>query len=382
MKRKLTIGIQLIDEPGWMGGTLYVRNLVICLGQLPEQERPYIRLFGAPEVVSSFLKEWGHLPFFVAGTDDSLSTRFSRFFGFRHKEHAVDVIYPGFGPPMPGTVTVRWIPDFQHRYFPELFSADEIAARDHSIGEIAAESGIVVLSSEVAENDYRLFYPNHRAVPHVWHFCSIIDTMSAPSIETIKKYDLPDKYLYLPNQFWAHKNHITVFKALALLRKKYDMIIPLVCTGMMQDRRNEAHVSGLLSLIESHDMKSQVHMLGLIDRNDQIEIFRHAAAVVQPSLFEGWSTVVEDVRAVGRPIFLSDIPVHREQSPEKGFFFSPASHNELADLLRINWPILPAGPDLSAEKSARELLNVRILESARSFYKITREAVIACKKTA
>jgi glycosyltransferase involved in cell wall biosynthesis len=382
MKKKLTLGVQLINEPEWIGGTLYLHNLVICLARLPESERPHVRLLGSPEVISHFYNEWGHLPIFPSHSVKSPWGRFTRFLGADLKESEIDVVYPGFGTAVPSAVTIRWIPDFQHRYLPELFSASELAARDHAIGEIAACSGVVVFSSAVALADFCRFYPDHSAVPFVWHFCSIVNTMSAPLKEVVKKYDLPEKYLYLPNQFWAHKNHITVLKALALLREKYDIIIPLVCTGLMNDRRNDKHISGLFHFIDTHGMSNQVHMLGLIDRKEQIEVLRHAAAIVQPSLFEGWSTVVEDTRSIGRPIFLSDIPVHREQNPQTGYFFSPESDHELAELLVRYWAKLPAGPDIAAEQQARMMLDENAIKSARNFCDMVEKAVMLSNKSA
>ena len=43
---------------------------------------------------------------------------------------------------------------------------------------------------------------------NVWRFCSFIDWPEW-QIQIIQKYQIPDKFLYLPNQFWA-KNHLTV----------------------------------------------------------------------------------------------------------------------------------------------------------------------------
>lgn len=375
-QKKFTLGIELIDEPEWMGGTLYLRNLVLCLAHLPASERPAVRLLGDPAMIAAFMRQWPILKVFEETQTENNTVRFLSWLSLvKKKESRIDVVYPGFGAPPAGAITMHWIPDFQHRYLPHLFSKEEIMARDRSIEAIAKQPAVVVLSSNVAKDDFNRFYPDHRAIPHVWHFCSIIDKMSAPRKDVIRKYDLPDKYLYLPNQFWAHKNHITVLKALDTLRRQYGKIIPLVCTGMMQDRRNEAHVSGLLSFIESHDMNRQVYLLGLIDRTDQIEIFRHAAAVIQPSLFEGWSTVVEDARAIGRPIFLSDIPVHREQSPDRCIYFSAKSDEEVAQLLFDIWDSLKPAPDLFAEQNARQELKVRILHSARIFCDIARAAL-------
>ena len=368
---KLTLGIELINDVSWMGGTLYLRNLAICLSRLPVSERPNIRLLGAPEVVSGFLDQWGSLPGFEASSGRGWWRRALWRTGRKAPDNAgIDIIYPGFGAQIPGAATVHWVPDFQHRYLPELFSEDEIIARDRAIAGIAVHPGIVVLSSEAAAEDFQHFYPERQVTPRVWHFFSVVDTCTPPTLEIKGKYRLPDKYLYLPNQFWTHKNHITVLKALAQLRRQQGLIIPLVCTGAQSDRRNLDHFSGLMQFIRDNNLSDQVHMLGLIERDDQISVLRFSSAVVQPSLFEGWSTVVEDVRAVGRPIFLSDIPVHREQLPHHCWYFRPESDNDLAALLLNQWEKLPYGPDLDAEETARKEVEERILESGRTFLDI------------
>ncbi len=375
MGQPLTLGIELINDPNWMGGTLYLQNLAICLSRLPAQERPYIRLLGSPEIIANFVEKNGTLPG-VNSSSDSLLKRLAKRLGFSQTQpSSIDVIYPGFGAQMPGAVTMRWIPDFQHRYLPELFSPEEIAARNTSIGAIAAEPGVVVLSSQTAKDDFLEFYPDHRATPRVWHFRSLLEVGDLDEDRLRQTYDLPAKYLYLPNQFWAHKNHLTVFKALARLRQDHGLTIPLVCTGATRDRRNEAHFSSLMAFVEEQGLADQIRFLGLIDRADQVGILRCAAAVVQPSRFEGWSTVVEDVRAVGRPIFLSDLPVHREQAPSQCVYFSSESSDNLAQCLLQQWNQLSSGPDHIAEQQAKHELNVLILNSARVFYSIACSAL-------
>lgn len=368
---RLTLGIELIDDPNWIGGTLYLRNLVICLSRLPLGERPNLRLLGAPMVIQNFLNEYGELDGLEAPIHQTVLQSFLQRIGLNRRTMGqIDLIYPGFGASVPGATTVRWIPDFQHRYLPRLFSEKEIAARDRSMSDIAERPGVVVLSSDVAASDFKRFFPEHRATPKVWHFCSILDISRSSPIDLRNRFGLPDKYLYLPNQFWAHKNHITVLKALHRLRKEHEIIIPLVCTGAQSDRRNLNHFSKLMQFVKDNGMLDQIYLLGLIDREDQINVLRYAAAVIQPSLFEGWSTVVEDVRATGRPIFLSDIPVHREQSPNKCSYFLPESEKDLSFLLADKWELLQPGPDMMAEEKAGKEIAVRMLESAKIFLEI------------
>jgi glycosyltransferase involved in cell wall biosynthesis len=56
-----------------------------------------------------------------------------------------------------------------------------------------------------------------------------------------------------------------------------------------------------------------------------------AVALLQPSLYEGWSTLVEESKALGRFVILSDLPVHREQITTNVAFFDPYNADELAD---------------------------------------------------
>lgn len=372
-ERTLRIGIELISDPTWMGGVLYLQNLAICLSRLPANERPHVELLGAPDVVGKFLAE-NHLAG-ALGRKTDLLKRIARKIGLMIAEPPIDIVYPGFGREVEGAVTLRWIPDFQHRYLPHLFSADEIAARDRSIAELAAKPGVIVLSSEVAADDFRSFYPGQPATPRVWHFCSLLETQGATDDLIVEKFGLPPKFLYLPNQFWAHKNHIAVLKALTILKCDHGLTIPLVCTGAHSDRRNESHFAGLLAFIEEKGLQDQVKLLGLIDRLAQVEIFRRAAAIVQPSLFEGWSTVVEDTRAIGRPIFLSDLPVHREQDPAHCTYFDPHDASDLAAKLAAAWAGLVPGPDRASELAARREMEGRILDAGRVFHDIARQAM-------
>jgi hypothetical protein len=99
-----------------------------------------------------------------------------------------------------------------------------------------------------------------------------------------------------------------------------------------------------------------------------------SSAVLQPSLFEGWSTVVEDVKAMGRPLFLSDIPVHLEQAPS-ATFFKAGSPEDLASTLEQSIDGLREGPDRVAECHAQEQTEKRRYELAKEFIRIARSAI-------
>ena len=128
----------------------------------------------------------------------------------------------------------------------------------------------------------------------------------------------------------------------------------------------------MLSSIHEMGIFEQVKMLGFIPKIDQIQLLRRAIAVIQPSLFEGWSTIVENCRCFGKPIILSDFPVHEEQNPQNSLFFERNSVNELADHISTCWDKLSIGPDLDEEIKACTRQTELILEYGKCFMNITK----------
>jgi glycosyltransferase involved in cell wall biosynthesis len=287
----------------------------------------------------------------------------------------VDVTYPGFAPPLPGVAQMKWLPDLQHVHLPHFFSAEELSARADWIAALARSRGILVLSSEAALADFLKLCPHPATTPQVWSFCTVLTEHETGGRNPRDAYGLPAKFAYLPNQFWAHKDHLTAFEALAKLRQR-GLDLPLVCTGLEEDRRNPDHFARLMRYLSENGIDGAVRCLGLVPRNDQMEIFRHASVVIQPSLFEGWSTVVEDAKAVGRPIIATDLPVHREQLEgyDPAWLFRPSAAEELAALLERVWPQLSAGPEAERERMAGRHTERRRQDAARRFISIAQAA--------
>jgi hypothetical protein len=75
-------------------------------------------------------------------------------------------------------------------------------------------------------------------------------------------------------------------------------------------------------------------MLGLISRSDQLLLMRNSQAVIQPSLFEGWSTVIEDAKSLQVPVIASNLKVHIEQLGKDGCYFDPHDPEALGEILR------------------------------------------------
>lgn len=234
---------------------------------------------------------------------------------------------------------VSWIADFQHCHYPDFFEQSEVDARNKDFKKMIAAKNPLVVSSRDAERDLHTYFGSRNNV-YVVHFTSYIDEEiknlnKVDNNEILKKYDLVNKnYIAVCNQFWQHKNHKVVLEAVRLLEKK-NKTLPyhFVFTGEPSDRRNPEYIKEIKSLLNDPSIKDHVSVLGFIDRLDQLCIMKHSRFIIQPSLFEGWGTVVEDAKQLGKPVLLSDIPVHQEQRNDYCTLFDPHDPEKLASLI-------------------------------------------------
>jgi glycosyltransferase involved in cell wall biosynthesis len=389
MKEVLHIGLIMRYGREWVGGTEYIKNIILALASLPEAIRSTFKLslicgqFVEPLYYSQvipYLNQVYHLDLESmlesGGQHQSLPGRLrqkatalfgygkNQSFGAFLKKANIDFIYPYSEGIEVSCRHASWIYDFQHKYLSHLFSKYEIDKRDRVFLRIAQEDSTVVFSSQSAASDFRKFYPEAISKPEVLSFRVHPDPSwyEGDPIKVQTEYSLPDRFFLISNQFWTHKNHLVVFQALKLLQKH--AIFPVVvCTGSLYDYRQPDYSNTILQTIHKLGVARQVQLLGLTPRTDQIQLMRRSLAVIQPSMFEGWNTVVEEARCLGKPIILSDIPVHREQNPQGSTFFTPNSPETLEGILGEWWDRLAPGPELEQESVAR----AKALEEVSAF---------------
>ncbi len=229
---------------------------------------------------------------------------------------------------------LAWMPDFQSEKLPEFFSEKEIEERRQFVDSVNRKGMPLVLSSYDSLNDYQRFFPSHSVKTFVLHFAVTLPDVSTVNYSDIRRlYNISKPYYICANQFWVHKNHRFLFAEFKeYLQQGNDM--DLLCTGLLEDYRAPEYIGELRSLLEEEPLKSHVKILGFIPRIDMLCIMQHSLAVIQPSLFEGWSTVVEDAKALNKFVFLSDIPVHREQMDRNVCFFNPREKGDLVNKLQ------------------------------------------------
>ena len=103
-------------------------------------------------------------------------------------------------------------------------------------------------------------------------------------------------------------------------------------------------------------------------------LMRASSALINPSLSEGWSTTVEEARAMGVPMLLSNLDVHREQMGDQAIYFDRHSAQSLADELDRFVP--PDQPQrLKMMDAARQDATVRVTQFGEAFTRLVEDCV-------
>jgi glycosyltransferase involved in cell wall biosynthesis len=367
---------------GWLGGTSYYRNLFSALkdppdrkiepvlvtssqgleplkAQFPDVAVVRLPLLDAPSVVGKARRVMRVL----SGRDILLERDLKR-------ENIRVLSHSGYFGRHSPVASIAWIPDFQQLTFPEFFSRRELAARRRNAKNCCRNASTVLLSSKAALSDLRKIRAGDvetAVLPFVATVPSGRDML--PREQLRAKYGLADKFFHLPNQFWIHKNHVAVVEALALLRQQ-GKLIEVIATGNTLDPRQPDHFSSLMVTAHKLGVDDLFKPLGVVPYLDLMSFMRHAVAVVNPSKFEGWSTTVEEAKSMGKAIVLSDIPVHREQAPNRAVFFPADDAGLLAEKMLEVWDRWNEDEDLHFFERAAADLTERRQTFARRYEEI------------
>ncbi len=368
-KRK-HIGIIYSPTENWIAGAYYVQNIVSALTHYDSALLPIIHVICKDRTTFHIFANNTHYPFlrFHKSSFSTISLflrktarniihiQFSTYKRFDYGLHKVSFIYPinELDFLKSKEKALAWIPDLQEKHLPHFFSESEIQTRNSLYEEYIKNDIPIVFSSNNAKQDFLYHYPaakpnNTFVVP----FAVFHPNFSHIDIKNLyNKYKISSPYLFCPNQFWAHKNHLLLFKAYTAARNK-GLNLQLVCSGKMLDTRDPDYCNTISFFIEQNHLQNDILLLGFIDRAEQLCLMANSYAVVQPSLFEGWSTTVEDVKSIGKFIFLSDLPVHREQNPPNVCYFNPNSPIDLTNkLLSVRPTSLPYDYEADIQRSA------------------------------
>ncbi len=314
----MRVGISLLPlapgEPGRSGTS--ARQLVRALGAVgtleyvvfvPAQEHDPVD--GLPAVGVPEPRDSGSRPVRLA------TYAVTAFRSRRVQAHAgtLDVLHYALTSPVPraDAPTVVTLHDSQHRVVPESVEPSRRSFRRAEHDAAVHEADAIVVPSEfVRERALELLGLGSGRV-HVIP-PGINRTLFHPGGEE------REPFLLYPARAWPHKNHARLFDAFAILRKDRPKL-RLVLAGDGLDRLGP--------------LPDGVERWGVVAPAELASLYRRAACVVYPSLYEGFALPPLEAMACGCPVAASDAAAIPEVCDGTAVLFDPLDPEAMAQAI-------------------------------------------------
>lgn len=276
----------------------------------------------------------------------------------------VDVLhFPFQGFELCAVPTVYNPHDLQHRHLPQYFSAGTLADREVRYRAGCTLSRVVVVASEWIRQDVIREYSVHPSKVIVVPWAAPTSIWPPPSQEDVEevrsRYGLPKDFLLYPAMTWPHKNHLTLLRSLAALRRTEGRPVRLVCTGSKTE-----YFSVIERELDALGLRQEVQFTGMLAPRELIAVYAMAAVVVVPTLFEAASGPLFEAWLAGVPAVVSNVTSLPEQAAGAAVLVDPRSVEQLTAAIEkvlgdesLRRELVEAGrrrlEDFSWEKTAR-----------------------------
>lgn len=226
--------------------------------------------------------------------------------------------------------------DLQHLHLPQYFTLEVRQKRECEYRAFCAQAAMVVAPTSWQKQDLIEQYQLPAEKVEVIAPAPVVEFYPMPTeadLEQVrKKFALPPRFFFYPAQTWPHKNHIGLFRALALVRDREGVKIPLVLSG----KRND-YFPTLENAIAELNLGDQVQFLDFVSPLELQCLYRLCCAMVFPSLFEGFGMPISEAFVMGAPTACSNVTSLPEQADDAALIFDPQDTEEMAHTLFRLW---------------------------------------------
>ena len=304
----MRVGLSLLTlVPGISGGSeTYARELCRALGRVGAHQYEVLAPTLAPEAgggLETVVATGYPASTTIPGRLRAMAGASMRPGALAGRLAGADVVHYPLTVPVPPVdrPTILTLLDVQHLDLPELFPRGERLFRRLAYDRAAHDADRVVVISEWTRGRVveRLGLEPERV--HAIHLAVDHERFSPdPGVER-------EQFLLYPARPWPHKNHARLFEAFAMLRGSRPEL-RLVLTGVGHDAAR---------------LPPRVETLGGVPTEELVSLYRRAAAVVFPSLYEGFGLPPLEALACGCPVASSDAGSLPEVLGDAAVLFDP-----------------------------------------------------------
>jgi glycosyltransferase involved in cell wall biosynthesis len=355
----MRVGVMLSEVgPEAGGGYTFERELFAALLRLegpqshsfdvftldaPRLERsppPHVRIVALPRRrrLGQRIGSWWHRAAWWATKAGRRERRSGRKTGWRERlllSQPIDLMW--YPTPVVATteipfITVVW--DLQHRlqpFFPEVSAQSEWELRERYHEVVLRRAAIVIAGTQAGRQEIERFYQvpaeRLRVLPHPTPEFAF-ERPTGDDAAVLAKYGIAGIYLFYPAQFWPHKNHVGLLRALRALRETHALTPQLVLVG--SDKGNRSFVE---ETARELDVARQVILPGFVSQHELVVLYRNALALAYVTYFGPENLPPLEAFAAGCPVVASNVPGSEEQLGDAAVLVDPRDPAAIAEAL-------------------------------------------------
>lgn len=219
--------------------------------------------------------------------------------------------------------TTVW--DFGHRdgiMCPEFYDDGEWRYREALYREILPRAKTIFVESKT----------NSQRVIEVYnvenHQITLLEF--SPQIEPkAEKTPSDNNFVFYPAQYWAHKDHETLLKALRLIKDQDKLNFRLVCCG--GDKGKKATIE---RRVQELCLSENVDLLGFVSSDELDQLYQTMKCCVFPTRLGPTNLPPLEALSYGKPVVLSDVHDQEDDIPgNRVIRFKTGDHSSLAEAL-------------------------------------------------
>jgi len=331
-------------------------ELLYVVPEIPERPGPYARL---PMNASAHLRR-AAIGLIRDGQDRMLgmARRFDPATDFERllDRHRIDLVW--FSTPWaldcdrPYLFSLWDMGYREQPWFPELSGAGEFARRDRMLARHVPKAARVITPNRVgtAELLRRIPLAPERILelPHPTPSFALEAARREPLERAVaERAGGSGRYLLYPAQFWPHKNHAALLRALARLDGYRAVLVG-------SDKGGRARVEALAAELGVAD---RVSIPGFVSSAELVALYQHAHALAYPSFLGPENLPPLEAMALGCPVVAADVAGAKEQLGDAALRVSPRDDAGLAEAVAslsdasLRERLVSAGRALAAERT-------------------------------
>lgn len=224
---------------------------------------------------------------------------------------------------------ISTIHDLMHRYekrFPEVYINGEYEYRELLYSNMCKYSKKIIVDSQCGKDQviesYNIKENNIEILPFIPPKYIFNEELN---IDVRKKFNIQGKYIFYPAQFWEHKNHLNLLKAIDIVKKDIPDIMLVLCGSTKYSGYEKC-----LNVIKNLKLENNVNILGYVPEKYIVSLYKMAEMMIMPTFFGPTNIPPLEAMALKCPMAVSKIYGMPEQLGKASLYFDPNSPEDIA----------------------------------------------------